>query len=147
MKGKKEREIHINEKCRSRDLCQGVLRKVKVKEEINDGTAWFRPGKGMRNQILVLKMDVAKGRERVKDRLLYSVDYSKAFNTIVILWSNMYELGYSIHTKLPLKSVYDQQKATVNTTYACQLNFINYTLRNDSRKYTESGIMAGQRSG
>ncbi|XP_063613390.1 uncharacterized protein LOC134786664 [Penaeus indicus] len=91
----------------------------KLNEEIAKEQAGFRPGKGTRDQIMNLKMILEKNRERGLDGFLCFINYSKAFDTVAHdnLWNNMYTMGFPTHIILLLKSLYEQQKAAVRTTY------------------------------
>ena len=93
--------------------------KLKLREEIADEQAGFRPGKGTRNQILNLKLVIEKNREHQRDLYLCFIDYSKAFDTVDhdILWSNMNNMKFPKHIIQLIKAMYDQQQATVRTTY------------------------------
>ena len=91
---------------------------LKLREETADEQAGFRPGKGTRNQILILKLVIEKDREQQRDLYLCFVDYWKAFDTVDhdTLWSNMNDLKFRKHIQL-IKAMYDQQKAAIRTSY------------------------------
>ncbi|MCT5353383.1 reverse transcriptase family protein [Pseudomonas aeruginosa] len=93
--------------------------KLKLREEIADEQAGFRPGKGTRNQILNLKLIIEKNREHQKDLYLCFIDYVKAFDTVDhdILWNNMNDMKFPKHIIQLIKAMYDQQQAAVRTTY------------------------------
>ena len=105
----------------SKILLKIIARRMKMKlsEEIAEELCGFRPGRGTRNQILNLKMIIEKNRERGNDLFLCFIDYAKAFDTVVheALWNDMQEMGFPTHIILLLKTMYDQQKAAVRTTY------------------------------
>ena len=91
----------------------------KLKEEIAEEQAGFRPGTGTRNQILNLKMVIEKNPRTWKNLFLCFIDYTKAFDMVAhdILWKNMCDLGFPEHLTLLLKALYDEQKAAVRTSY------------------------------
>ena len=93
--------------------------KLKLREEIADEQAGFRPGKGTRNQIVNLKLVIEKNREHQRDLYLCFIDYSKAFDTVDhdILWSNKNDMKFPKHIIQLIKAMYDQQQAAVRTTY------------------------------
>ena len=93
--------------------------KLKLRDEIADEQAGFRPGKGTRNQVLNLKMVIEKNREHQRDLHLCFIDYSKAFDTVDhdILWNNMNDMNFPKHIIQLIKAMYDQQQAAVRTTY------------------------------
>ena len=64
-------------------------------------------------------MIIEKNRERGNDLFLCFIDYAKAFETVVheTLWNDMRAMGFQTHIILLLKTMYDQQKAAVRTTY------------------------------
>ena len=47
------------------------------------------------------------------------IDYSKAFYTVAhdILWNDMHKMGFPTRIILLIKTLYDQQKAAVGTSY------------------------------
>ena len=93
--------------------------KKNLKTEIAEEQAGFRPGTGTRNQILNLKMVIEKCREHNKKLYLCFIDYSKAFDMVDhnILWRNMSDMGFPQHIVLLLKTMYEEQKAAVRTSY------------------------------
>ena len=93
--------------------------KKNLKTKIAEEQAGFRPGTGTRNQILNLKMVIEKCREHNKKLYLCIIDYSKAFDKVDhnVLWRNMSDTGFPQHIVLLLKTMYEEQKAAVRTSY------------------------------
>ena len=93
--------------------------KKNLQTEIAEEQAGFRPGTRTRNQILNLKMVIEKCREHNKKLYLCFIDYSKALDRVDhnVLWRNMSDMGFPQHIVLLLKTMYEEQKAEVRTSY------------------------------
>jgi len=64
-------------------------------------------------------MVIEKCREHNKKLYLCFINYSKAFDTVdyTVLWRNMSDMGFPQHIVLLLKTMYEEQKAAVRTSY------------------------------
>ena len=93
--------------------------KRKMEEEIAEEQCGFVPGKGTRDQILNLKLVIEKNKERKKNLYLCFIDYRKAFDTVAheVLWKTMIGMGFPKHIILLIKNLYENQTATVKTSY------------------------------
>ena len=80
---------------------------------------WVLRGKGTRDQILNLKLTIEKNKERKKNLCLCFIDYRKAFDTVAheVLWKNMIDMGFPKYIILLIKTFYENQTATVKTSY------------------------------
>jgi len=64
-------------------------------------------------------MVTEKCREHNKKLYLCFIDYSKAFDMVDhnVLWRKMSDMGFLQHIVLLLKTMYEEQKAAVRTSY------------------------------
>lgn len=105
-----------------------------VLPEIAEEQCGFVPGKGTREQILNVRQIIEKVREFNVPAFFCFVDYTKAFDSVKwhLLWDVLQKLGVPNHLIQLIKSLYDQNTATVRVN-----NVISDTLS------TKSGTRQG----
>ena len=88
-------------------------------QELPDGHAGFRKGRGTRDQIANIRWIVEKAREFQKDIYLCFIEYAKAFDCVDHdkLWKAPREMGIPDHLTCLLRNLYVDQKATVGTRH------------------------------
>ena len=66
-----------------------------------------------------MKLTIGKNKEQKKNLYLCFIDYRKAFDTVEheVLWKNMIDMGFPKHMMLLIKTFYENQTATVKTSY------------------------------
>ena len=86
-----------------------------VNNELPDGQAEFRKGRGTRDQTANTQGIIEKAREFQKN--ICFIDYTKAFDCVDHnkLWKILQEMGISDHLTCLLRNLYAGQKATVRT--------------------------------
>ena len=79
--------------------------------------AWFRKGRGTRDQIANIHWIIEKAREFQKNIFLCSTDYAEALDCVDHnkLWKILKEMGISDHLTWLLRNLYAGQEATVRT--------------------------------
>ena len=90
-----------------------------VNWEIPDVQAWFRKGRGSRDQITNTCWITVKAREFQKNIYFCFIDYTKAFDCVDHnkLWKILQEMGIPDHLTCLLRNLYAGQEATVRTRY------------------------------
>ena len=93
--------------------------KGKMEEEITEKQCGFVPGKGIRDQILNMKLTIEKNRERKKNIYLCFIYYRKAFDIVSyeVLWKITIDIGFPKHIMLLITTLYENQTATVKASY------------------------------
>ena len=86
-----------------------------VIHELPDVQAWFRKGRGTRDQIANIRWIIKKPREFQKN--ICFVDYAKAFDCVDHnkLWKILKEMGIPDYLTCLLRNLYAGQEATVRT--------------------------------
>jgi hypothetical protein len=79
--------------------------------------AWFRPGRGTRDQIANIRHVMEKCLEFNRSICLCFIDYAKAFDCVryTSLWTALLELGIPMHLVQLIRNLYDGQEACVRT--------------------------------
>ena len=95
-------------------IIMGRIQK-KLKEEINIAQAGFTRGRGTRDHILNMRTILEKCREYNIDLYTCFIDYSKAFDCVQhqTLWKIMSDMGFTPHLVHLIKTLYEDQQATV----------------------------------
>ena len=90
-----------------------------VNKELLDVQEGFRRGRGTRDQISNLRCIMEKTREYQKDVYVCFIDYSKAFDCIDHdkLWNCLKQMGIPEHLQELIRSLYENQDATVRTAF------------------------------
>uniref|UniRef100_A0A914VH02 Reverse transcriptase domain-containing protein n=1 Tax=Plectus sambesii TaxID=2011161 RepID=A0A914VH02_9BILA len=90
-----------------------------VEMELPDVQAGFRKGRGTRDQIANLQWIMEKTREFQKDVYMCFIDYSKAFDCVEHdkLWKCLKQMGIPEHLVELIRSLYENQEATVRTAF------------------------------
>ena len=85
--------------------------------EIPDVQAYFRKGRGTRDQIANVGWIIEKAREFQKNIYFCFIDYVKAFDCVDHnkLWKTLQEMGIPDHLTCLLRNLYAGQEATVRT--------------------------------
>ena len=80
--------------------------------DVQDG---FRKGRGMRDQIAIIRWIIKKAREFQKNIYFCFIDYAKAFDCVDHnkLWKILQEMGIPDHLTCLLRNLYAGQEATV----------------------------------
>ena len=88
-----------------------------VNQELPDGQAGFRKGRGTRDQIANILWIIEKAREFQKNISFWFTDYTKAFHCVNQnkLWKILKEMGIPEHLTCLLRNLYAGQEATVRT--------------------------------
>ena len=87
-----------------------------LNRELPDAQAWFRNGRGTRDQTANIQWIIVKAREFQKKKICFCfIDYMKAFDCVDHnkLWKILREIGIPGHLIHLLKTLYVGQKATV----------------------------------
>ena len=92
--------------------------KDRLKSEIAEEQAGFRPGRGTRDQVFNLKQIIEKHREFRKPLYLCFIDYKKAFDSVIHdrLWQEMLKMGFSPHLVNLIRKLYVKQRDCVRTS-------------------------------
>jgi hypothetical protein len=90
-----------------------------IEKELPDVQAGFRRGRGTRDHISNLRWIMEKSREYQKDVYMCFIDYKKAFDCVEHdkLWTTLGELGVSAHLVKLIRSLYEDQEATIRTAH------------------------------
>ena len=90
-----------------------------VNNELPDGQAGFRKGRGTRDQIANILWIIKKAREFQKNIYFCFTDYTKAFDCVNHnkLWKVLKEMGIPDHKTCLLKNLYAGKEATVRTVH------------------------------
>ena len=90
-----------------------------VNQELPDGQAGFRKGRGTRDQIANILWIIEKAREFQKNISFWFTDYTKAFLCVNQnkLWKILKEMGIPEHLTCLLRNLYAGQEATVRTPH------------------------------
>ena len=137
-----------------------------MNHELPDVQAWFRKGRGIRDQIANIRWIIEKVRQFQKN--IYFIDYTKAFDCVHHnkLWKILQEMGTPDHLMCLLRNLYAGQEATVRTghetTYwfqirkgvcqgcilsACLFNlYAEYIMRNAGLEEAQVGIKIAGRN-
>ena len=85
--------------------------------ELPDIQAWFRKGRGTRDQIANIQWIIEKAREFQKNNYFCFIDYVKAFDCVDHnkLWKILKEMWIPDHLICLLRNLYAAQEATVRT--------------------------------
>ena len=85
--------------------------------ELPDDKAWFKKGRGTRDQIANIHWIITKARKFQKNMYFCFIDYAKAFDCVDHnkLWKILKEMGIPDHLTCLLKNLYAGQEATVRT--------------------------------
>ena len=87
----------------------------KTEQELPDEQAGFRPGRGTRDQIINLRVLMAKLLEHNQPLYVCFIDFQKAFDSVQHekLWWTMLDMGYPPHLVNLLANLYKSQRASV----------------------------------
>ena len=90
-----------------------------MEELVSENQAGFRKGRGTRDHIANLRWIMETSREYQKKLYMCFIDYSKAFDCVDhhILWRVLEEMGIPVHIIMLLKTLYENQEATVRTEF------------------------------
>ncbi|CAF1583727.1 unnamed protein product [Didymodactylos carnosus] len=90
-----------------------------MERELPDVQAGFRKGRGTRDQIANIRWIMEKAREYQKEFYFCFIDYTKAFDCVDHdkLWEILKEMGIPKHLIHLMKSLYENQEATVRTEH------------------------------
>ena len=85
----------------------------------SDDQAWFRKGRGTRDQIVNIHWITEKARKFQKNIYICFIDYAKAFDCVDHnkLWKILKEMEIPDHLNWLLRNLYAGQEATVRTGY------------------------------
>ena len=85
--------------------------------ELSDVQAWFRKGRGTRDQIANIHWIIEKARKFQKNFYFCFIDYAKAFDCVDHnkLWKILQEMWIPDHLTCLLRNLYARQEATVRT--------------------------------
>ena len=88
-----------------------------VNHEIPDVQAGFRKGRGIRDQIAIIRWIIEKAREFQKNMYFCFIDYTKVFDSVDHnkLWKFFKVMGIQDHLTCILRNLYVCQEATVRT--------------------------------
>ena len=88
-----------------------------MNHELPDVQAWFRKGRGIRDQIANIRWIIEKVRQFQKN--IYFIDYTKAFDCVDHnkLWKILQEMGIPHHLTCLLRNLYAGQETTVRTEH------------------------------
>ena len=85
-----------------------------MNQELSDGQAGFRKGRGIRYQIANIRWIIEKAREFQKNTYFCCTDYTKGFDYgLQKLWKILKEIGTPDHLTCLLRNLYAGQEATV----------------------------------
>ena len=90
-----------------------------MNQELPDVQAWFRKGRGTRDQIANICWVTEKAREFQKNIYFCFIDYRKTSDCVDHneLWKILKEMGIPDHLTCLLRNLYVDQKATVRTRH------------------------------
>ena len=90
-----------------------------MNQELPDVQAWFRKGRGTRDQTANIQWITEKVREFQKNIYFCFTDYSKAFDCVDYnnLWKILKETGITDHLTCLLRNLYTDQEAIVRTRH------------------------------
>ena len=93
---------------------------------VSENQAGFRRGRGTRDHIANLRWIMETSREYQKKLYMCFIDYSKAFDCVDhhILWRVLEEMGIPVHIIMLLKTLYENQEATVRTEFGDTVWFV-----------------------
>ena len=96
-----------------------------VNWEIPDVQAWFRKGRGSRDQITNTCWITVKAKEFQKNIYFCFIDYTKAFDCVDHnkLWKTLKEMGIPDHLTCLLRNLYAGQEATVRIRHGTMDGF------------------------
>ena len=139
-----------------------------VNHELPDVQAGFRKGRGARDQIANIRLNIKKAIEFQKNIYFCFIDYNKAFDCVdhSKLWKILKETGIPDHVICLLRNLYAGQEATVRTGYGttdwfqigkgvhqgcillpCLFNFYaEYIMRNAGLEEAQGGIKIAGRN-
>ena len=136
-----------------------------MKQELPDGQAGFRQGRGTGDQISNIHWIIEKAREFQKIFCCCFVDYIKAFDCVDHnkLWKALKEMGIPGHLTCLLRNLYVGQEAIVKTLYGttdwfkiekggclwspCLFNlYAEHIMRNAGLDELQAGIKIGGRN-
>ena len=87
-----------------------------MNQELSDGQAGFRKGRGIRYQIANIRWIIEKAREFQKNTYFCCTDYTKGFDYgLQKLWKILKEIGTPDHLTCLLRNLYAGQEATIRT--------------------------------
>ena len=88
-----------------------------MSQELPDGQAGFRKGRGTRDQIANIRWIIKKAREFQKNIYFCFIDYAKAFDCVDHnkLWKILKEIGIPDHLNSLLRNLYAGPETTVRT--------------------------------
>ena len=90
-----------------------------MNHKLPDVQAWFRKGRGTRDQIVNILWIIKKARESQKNIYFCLIDYAKAFDCVDHnkLWKILQEMGIKYHFTYHLRNLYAGQETTVRTKH------------------------------
>ena len=90
-----------------------------MERELPDVQAGFRKVRGTRDQVANIRCIMGKAREYQKEFYFCFIDYTKAFDCVDHdkLWEILKEMGIPKHLIHLMKSLYENQEATVRTEH------------------------------
>ena len=88
-----------------------------VNSALTDVQAWFRKGRGTRDQIANIRWIIEKQESSRKNIYFYIIDYAKVFDCVDHnkLWKFLKEMGIPDHLDCLLRNLHAGQDATVRT--------------------------------
>ena len=88
-----------------------------MNQEVPDGQAGFRKGRGTRDQIANICWIIEKARKCQKSIYFCFIDYTNTFDCVDHnrLWKTLKEMGIPEHFTCLLRNLYAGQEATVRT--------------------------------
>ena len=88
-----------------------------MNQELPDGQAGFRKGRGIRYQVANICWTIEKTKDFQKIIFLYFIDYTKAFDCVDHnkMWRTLKEIGIPDPLTYLLRDLYAGQEATVRT--------------------------------
>ena len=88
-----------------------------MSQDLSDVQAWFRKGRGTRDQIADIHWITEKARKFHKNTYFCFIDYGKAFDCVDHnkLWKSLQDIGIPDHLTCLLRKLYAGQEATVRT--------------------------------
>ena len=145
-----------------------ILQARLVNHELPDVQAGFRKGRGARDQIANIRLNIKKAIEFQKNIYFCFIDYNKAFDCVdhSKLWKILKEMGISDHFTCLPGNFHEGQEATVRTgqwttdwfqigkgvhqgciLLPCLFNFYaEYIMRNTGLEEAQGGIKIAGRN-